>query len=58
VSLLGSLDLFSFWTMILMALGYSATSPKKISVGSAFFTVFACWALYVLCKVGLAAAFS
>lgn len=58
VSLLGSLDLFSFWTMILMALGYSATNPKKISFGSAFFTVFACWAVYVLCKVGLAAAFS
>jgi hypothetical protein len=58
VSLLGSLDLFSFWTMILMAIGYSATNPKKISVGKAFGSIIAVWFIYVLAKVGIAAAFS
>ena len=58
VSLLGSLDVFSFWTMILMAFGYSATNSKKISFGTAFFTVFGAWAVYVAIKVGLSAAFS
>lgn len=58
VSLLGSLDVFSFWTMILMAFGYSATNPKKISFGTAFITVLGVWAVYVLFKVGLTAAFS
>jgi hypothetical protein len=58
VSLLGSLDLFSFWTMILMAFGYSAAEPKKISFGKAFGTVFGVWIVYVAIKVGWAAAFS
>jgi hypothetical protein len=56
--LLGSLDLFSFWMMILMAIGYSATNPKKISVGKAFGSIIAVWFIYVLVKVGIAAAFS
>jgi hypothetical protein len=58
VALLGAFDLFSFWTMILMAFGYSATNPKKISFGKAFGTVVGIWLLYVVVKVGLAAAFS
>jgi len=58
VALLGSLDLFSFWTMILMAFGYSATNPKKISFGKALGTVVGVWLVYVLIKVGFTAAFS
>jgi hypothetical protein len=58
VSLLGSLDIFSFWMMILMALGYSATNPKKLSFGKAFGSILAVWLIYVVVKVGLAAAFS
>jgi hypothetical protein len=58
VSALTSLDLFSFWTMILMAFGYSAADPKKISFGKAFGTVLGLWLVYVLIKVGIAAAFS
>jgi hypothetical protein len=58
VSLLGSLDIFTFWMMILMALGYSATNPKKVSVGKAFGLIVAAWLVVVLVKVGLAAAFS
>jgi uncharacterized protein YneF (UPF0154 family) len=58
VSLLGSLDLFSFWAMILMAMGYSATNPKKISVGKAFGLIISVWLVFVMVKVGIAAAFS
>lgn len=58
LSLLTSLDLFTFWALILQAIGFSATNPKKLSIGKAFGTIFAVWLLYVLVKVGLAAAFS
>jgi Yip1-like protein len=58
VSLMTSLDLFSFWTMILMAVGYQAADPKKISFGKALATVVGVWFIYVTIKVGWVAAFS
>ncbi len=57
-TLLTSFDLFIFWSMILMAIGYSATDPKKISFGKAFGTIVVVWLLYVIVKVGFTAAFS
>ena len=57
-SLLSSFDLFVFWYIILMSVGYSATNPKKISFGKAFGTVVGVWLFYVIVKVGFAAAFS
>jgi hypothetical protein len=57
-SLLSSLDLFTFWSMILMGMGYNAANPKKISFGKALGTIVVVWAIYVVCKVGIAAAFS
>jgi uncharacterized membrane protein YkgB len=57
-TLLSSIDLFAFWNMILMAFGYSATNPKKISFTKAFIAVTSVWLIYVLVKVGFAAAFS
>lgn len=57
-SLLSSFDLFVFWYIILMSIGYSATNPKKISFGKAFGTVVGVWLFYVIVKVGFAAAFS
>ncbi|MGH9684946.1 MAG: Yip1 family protein [Candidatus Acidiferrales bacterium] len=58
VSLLSSLDLFTLWVLILLGFGYSATNPKKLSFGKAFTTVLAVWIIFVLIKVGFAAAFS
>jgi hypothetical protein len=58
VALLGSFDLFSFWTMILMAIGYSAAAPKKLSFGKAFAWILCVWVFWVVVKVGLTAAFS
>ena len=57
-SLLSSFDLFVFWYIILMSIGYSATDPKKISFGKAIGTVVGVWLFYVIVKVGFAAAFS
>lgn len=58
VTFLTTLDIFTFWSMALMAFGYSATNPKKVSVGKAFGTIFGAWLLYVLVKVGLTVVFS
>ena len=58
VSLLTSLDIFTFWVLILEAIGFSATNPKKISFGKALGTIVALWLVFVLVKAGLAAAFS
>jgi hypothetical protein len=57
-TLLSSFDLFTFWSMILMGIGYSAVNPKKISFGKALGTIVIVWAIYVVCKVGFSAAFS
>jgi Yip1 domain len=58
VTLFTAFDLFAFWNMILMAFGFSAADPKKISFGKALGTVVGVWLIYVIVKVGLAAAFS
>jgi uncharacterized membrane protein YeaQ/YmgE (transglycosylase-associated protein family) len=52
-SLLGSLDVFSLWTAILLTIGYAAAA--RVSRKGAGGLVFGIWALYVLGKAGLAA---
>lgn len=57
--LAGSLDVFSFWTLALLAIGYSAASaPKKLSVGSALAVVLALWIVYLAGVVGITAMFA
>lgn len=58
VSLLGSLDIFSFWVMALLAIGYRTAAPRRFTFGKAFLYIFAVWFVYVLVKVGATAAFS
>ncbi len=58
VTLFTAFDLFAFWNMILMAIGFSAADPKKISFGKALGTVVGVWLIYIIVKVGLVAAFS
>jgi len=55
---LRSVDLFLFWEMILLAIGYSAAAPKKISFGKAFAWILSLWFLVVLIVVGFTAALS
>lgn len=58
VSLLTSLDLFTLWVLILQAIGFRATNPKKVSLAQAFGIIVVLWLFFVLVKVGLAAAFA
>jgi hypothetical protein len=55
LSLLSSLDVFSIWSLILLVIGYRLAA--KVSKGSAIAVVVGAWVFFVLCKVGLAAAF-
>jgi hypothetical protein len=57
LSVATSIDLFSFWVMLLMATGIKAAAGKRLSFGGALFVVVLPWAVYVLAKSGIAAAF-
>jgi hypothetical protein len=56
--LLNSIDIFSFWTLILLAIGFAATNPKKLKGSKAFTIAFSVWAVYVVFRVGGAWIFS
>jgi hypothetical protein len=55
---LRAVDIFIFWEMFLLAVGFSAAAPKKLSTGSAFAWLVGLWAVIVMCVAGFAAAFS
>jgi Yip1 domain len=55
LALLSSADVFLFWEMILLAVGFSAAAPKKVSFGKAFACILGLWLFVVLIRVGLAA---
>jgi hypothetical protein len=50
-SFLGSLDLFSFWMVALLAIGFGLASRARF--GSAIWGIGSLWILYVIGKVGL-----
>jgi len=53
-----SFDLFTFWTMALMAIGFSAAlGAKKMPFGRALIGIIAPWTLWVICKAGFASIF-
>jgi hypothetical protein len=58
VALLKSIDIFTFWTLILTAIGFAATNPKKLRGSKAFTIAFSVWAVYVVLRVGSAWIFS
>ena len=58
VALCKSFDVFSIWTLILLAIGFAATSPKKLKGSKPFAIAFGLWAAFVICRVGWAFAFS
>jgi len=58
LTLATSFDVFVFWSMALMALGFSAAAPKKAPFAKALGIVLGVWAVYVLVKVGWVGAFS
>lgn len=56
VALLSSFDIFTFWEMFLMAIGFGVAAPRKLSTGKAFASIFVIWLIWVALKVGLTAA--
>jgi Yip1 domain len=54
VALGKSIDLFSFWTLILLAIGFACTNPRKLKGGQAYTIAFSIWAVFALLKVGWA----
>ena len=52
-SVAGSLDLFSLWVILLLALGFS-TAAKRMSYGKALALILLPWGIYVLLKSALA----
>jgi hypothetical protein len=58
VALCKSFDVFTFWTLILIAIGFAATNPKKLKGGKPYMIAFSVWAAYVVCRVGIAFIFS
>jgi hypothetical protein len=53
-----SLDVFSIWILILIAIGFAAVNPKKLKGAKSFTIAFSVWAAYVVCRVGWAFIFS
>ena len=58
VALAKSIDLFTIWTLILLAIGFAATNPKKLRGGKAFSIAFSVWVAYVVVRTGWAFIFS
>jgi len=58
VALGKSIDLFTFWTLILLAIGFAAVNPKKLKGAKSFTIAFGMWAAFVVCRVGWAFIFS
>ncbi len=57
-SLLGSIDVFSAWSIALLAIGFSTISHGKLTTGKAAVGVMIPWLVWVLGKAGFAALFS
>lgn len=57
-SLLSSIDVFSFWTIYMVGLGFAAASKGRITLRGSFTVIFIMWVLYVLLKTGMAGIFS
>lgn len=58
IMLLSSVDIFTFWEMFLLAIGFGVAAPRKLSTGKAFASIFVVWLIWVAVKVGATAAFS
>lgn len=53
-----SIDIFSFWILALIAVGFAAAKPRKLKFANAFGIAFSVWLLFVIGRVGWAWIFS
>jgi hypothetical protein len=58
VVLLRFVDVFTVWPLVLMAIGYHAAAPKKLSTGAAFAWLLIVYAVIALASAGVTAAFT
>jgi hypothetical protein len=58
VALCKSLDIFTIWTLILIAIGFAAVNPRKLKGAKSFVIVFGLWGAYVLIRTMSAFIFS
>jgi len=58
VALCKSIDIFTIWTLILLAMGFAATNPRKLKGSKTFSIALGAWAVFVVLRVGWAAIFS
>ena len=58
VALCKSIDVFSIWTLVLLAIGFAAVNPRKLKGAKSYTIAFSVWAAFVLCRVGWAFIFS
>jgi hypothetical protein len=54
VTLLKQFDIFTIWTLLLLAIGFAAVNPKKLKTGSAVGIALAVWLAYVVVRTGIA----
>ena len=57
MSIAKSIDIFSVWTLLLISIGFTAISPKKLR-GKSLGIAISVWAVYVAIKAGFAWIFS
>ena len=58
IALCKNIDIFEFWTLILLAIGFAAVNPRKLRGAKSFAIAFTAWAVYVVIRVGIAFIFS
>jgi hypothetical protein len=58
VALGKSFDIFVFWILILLAIGFAAVNPRKLKGAKPYTIAFTVWAVFVVCRVGWAFIFS
>jgi hypothetical protein len=51
MALCKSIDIFTLWTLILIAIGFAAVNPKKLRGGKAYAIAFSVWGALVVGKV-------
>ena len=54
VALGKSFDIFVFWILILLAIGFSTVNPKKLKGAKPFTIAFGVWAVFLVLRVGFA----
>jgi len=53
MSLASSVDIFTFWLMAVLAIGFAAASARRAKASSMFFVYFGLWVVWALIKMGL-----